>query len=130
MTSVAVALAQWAADLEPGPGDLELADRSLIDTVAVTLAARGQPGHPVVAGLPDLLAEVVLAARSEQARSVGDVLLRRTRLGLLAARELPGDPVRRVAEVLARELEWDAARIGVEIDRFAEEAAAEGLVGA
>ena len=30
----------------------------------------------------------VLAARREQARSIGDVLLRRTRLGLLAAREL------------------------------------------
>jgi glycerol-3-phosphate dehydrogenase len=39
--------------------------------------------------LPDLLAEVALAARREQARSVGDVLLRRTRLGLLDARRLP-----------------------------------------
>ena len=38
-------------------------------------------------GLPDLLAEVVYAARREQARSLGDVLLRRTRLGLLAGRE-------------------------------------------
>jgi glycerol-3-phosphate dehydrogenase len=98
--------------------------------VLALAAERGELAQPVVAGLPDLLAEVALAARSEQARSVGDVLLRRTRLGLLAARELPGDPVRRVAEVLARELEWDAARMGVEIDRFAEEAAAEGLVGA
>ena len=40
------------------------------------------------AGHPDLLAEVVIAARREQARSVADVLLRRTRLGLLAAPEL------------------------------------------
>jgi 2-methylcitrate dehydratase PrpD len=39
-TSVAETLAGWAAGLEPGPGDLELADRSLRDTAAVALAAR------------------------------------------------------------------------------------------
>ena len=38
--SVAMQLAEWAAGLEPGPQDLELADRSLRDTTAVTLAAR------------------------------------------------------------------------------------------
>ena len=42
--------------------------------------------EPIVAGRPDLLAEVAYAARREQARTVGDVLLRRTRLGLTAAR--------------------------------------------
>ena len=36
---------------------------------------------PILPGHPDLLAEVVIAARAEQARSVADVLLRRTRLG-------------------------------------------------
>jgi 2-methylcitrate dehydratase PrpD len=40
MTSVAEILAGWAAGLEPGPEDLELADRSLRDTAAVALAAR------------------------------------------------------------------------------------------
>jgi 2-methylcitrate dehydratase PrpD len=40
MTSVAVTLAEWAAGLEPDGEDLELAHRSLLDTVAVTLAAR------------------------------------------------------------------------------------------
>jgi 2-methylcitrate dehydratase PrpD len=40
MTAVAAKLAGWAAGLEPGPGDLELADRSLRDTTAVALAAR------------------------------------------------------------------------------------------
>src|SRR5689334_19098352 len=40
MTSVAVTLAEWAAELDPDPGDMELAHRSLLDTVAVTLAAR------------------------------------------------------------------------------------------
>jgi glycerol-3-phosphate dehydrogenase len=98
--------------------------------VLALAAERGELAQPVVPGLPDLLAEAVLAARSEQARSVGDVLLRRTRLGLLAAGELSGDPVRRVAEVLARELAWDPARMALEVERFAEEARAEGLTGA
>jgi glycerol-3-phosphate dehydrogenase len=87
----------------------------------------GQPrdlAQPIVPGLPDLLAEVALAARREQARSVGDVLLRRTRLGLLAARELP---VQRVADVLARELGWSAADTDREVERFAREARAEGI---
>jgi glycerol-3-phosphate dehydrogenase len=94
--------------------------------------AHPSPAHPelaqpIVAGLPDLLAEVALAARREQARSIGDVFLRRTRLGLLAARELP---VERVADVLARELGWDGQRVALEIERFAQEARAEGLLGA
>jgi glycerol-3-phosphate dehydrogenase len=86
---------------------------------------RGELAQPIVAGLPDLLAEVVLAARHEQARSIGDVFLRRTRLGLLAARELP---IERVADVLARELGWDGDRVGLEIGRFAQEARAEGIL--
>jgi glycerol-3-phosphate dehydrogenase len=98
----------------------------------LALAAEGSPAHPelaqpIVAGLPDLLAEVVLAARHEQARSIGDVFLRRTRLGLLAARELP---IERVADVLARELGWDGERVGLEIERFAQEARAEGILTA
>ena len=92
--------------------------------VLALAADRGELAQPIVPGLPDLLAEVALAARREQARSIGDVLLRRTRLGLLAARELP---VERVADVLARELRWSPERTAQEVARFAEEAAAEGI---
>jgi glycerol-3-phosphate dehydrogenase len=92
--------------------------------VLALAAERGELAQPIVPGLPDLLAEVALAARREQARSVGDVLLRRTRLGLLAARELP---VERVADVLARELGWSPEHTAREIERFAEEADAEGI---
>jgi glycerol-3-phosphate dehydrogenase len=91
---------------------------------------RGELAQAIVPGLPDLLAEVVLAARREQARSIGDVLLRRTRLGLLAARELVGEdsaPVARVGDLLARELGWNPERRTLELRRFAEEAAAEGI---
>jgi glycerol-3-phosphate dehydrogenase len=62
---------------------------------------------PIVPGRPDLLAEAVVAARHEQARSVADVLLRRTRLGLLAAPQLrDADAVRAVAAAIGGELGW------------------------
>jgi glycerol-3-phosphate dehydrogenase len=104
--------------------------RTVLD-IAESDPARSELAQPIVDGLPDLLAEVVHAARAEQARSLGDVLLRRTRLGLLAARGVT-DPqtARRVAATLAPELGWDEARIAAELDRFVQEAEAEGIVGA
>jgi glycerol-3-phosphate dehydrogenase len=105
--------------------------------VLALIAEREELSQPIVPGLPDLLAEVVIAARREQARSVGDVLLRRTRLGLIAARELVGEgatltpSVGRVADVLAGELGWGPERTVAETERFLEEARLEGiLVGA
>jgi len=53
MTSVAETLAEWAAGLDPDPGDLELAHRSLLDTVAVALAARDHRVTRLAAALPD-----------------------------------------------------------------------------
>jgi glycerol-3-phosphate dehydrogenase len=94
-------------------------------------AERAELARPVLPSRPDLLAEAVYAARREQARSVGDVLLRRTRLGLTAARELcaPGGRApARVAEAMGAELGWDAERVRSETDAFAAEAAAEGIV--
>jgi glycerol-3-phosphate dehydrogenase len=111
--------------------------------VLALAAERGELAQPVVAGNPDLLAEVTLAARREQARSIGDVLLRRTRLGLLAARELTSAsgedpahparsghpaPVQRVGETMARELGWGPERLALELERFAEEARLEGIL--
>ncbi len=95
-------------------------------------AVTGAPelAAPVLDGLPDLMAEAPFAARNEQARSVGDVLLRRTRLGLLAGRQLcaqDNDVSRRIAVAMAPELGWDEARIDVEVERFREEARAEGV---
>jgi glycerol-3-phosphate dehydrogenase len=91
---------------------------------------RPELAAPVVDGLPDLLAEVAFAARHEQALTVGDVLLRRTRIGLLAGRAItrPDSQVpRRVAEVLAGELGWSPAQVEAEVRRFADEAEVEGI---
>ena len=91
----------------------------------------GALAQPVLPGHPDLLAEAVHAARREQAHTVGDVLLRRTRLGLTGARALcaPGEQApERVAAALGEELGWDAARQAAEAAAFRAEAEAEGIV--
>src|SRR4051794_32374113 len=91
-------------------------------------AERGELAQPIVEGLPDLLAEAAFAVRREQAATVGDVLLRRTRLGLLAAREVEGAAAERVAAALGGELGWDDAARAAAVEAWREEARAEGLV--
>ena len=83
---------------------------------------------PIVPGRPDLLAEVAIAARREQARSVADVLLRRTRLGILAAPQLrTAAAVRPVAEVLGAELGWSEEQRKREAEAWPAAAAREGI---
>jgi glycerol-3-phosphate dehydrogenase len=97
------------------------------DVLAIA-AERGELAQPIVADMPDLLAESVYAARREQALSLSDVLMRRTRLGLLAGRALlEGDTLDRVASATGGELGWDADRIASETERFRAEAVAEGI---
>jgi glycerol-3-phosphate dehydrogenase len=100
------------------------------EQVLAVAAGRPELSEPIVAGLPDLLAEATFSARSEQAGTVGDVLLRRTRLGLLAGREL-SDPASdapvRVARALAAELGWDEQQVQEAVAGFRDEADAEGI---
>ena len=90
---------------------------------------------PIVEGHPDLLAEAVMAARLEQARSVADVLLRRTRLGLLAAPSCDRRVGAPVAEALGGELGGTSRASGRGRAWLADKAAdgidpAGGLIGA
>jgi glycerol-3-phosphate dehydrogenase len=83
--------------------------------------------RPIVPGRPDLLAEVAVAAAREQARTVADVLLRRTRLGILAAPQLrDAASVRPVAEVLGAELGWSRRQVKREAEAWPLAAAREG----
>jgi glycerol-3-phosphate dehydrogenase len=100
------------------------------DRILALALERRELARPVLRGHPDLLAEVAFAAGEEQARSVGDVLLRRTRLGLLAGRSLtePGAPEPiRVAETLGGALGWNRMQVADATEDFATEAAAEGI---
>jgi len=103
------------------------AAREVLDMVGAdpSLGERIQPD------LPDLVAEAAFSVRREQSRTLADVLLRRTRLGVLDARALaePGsEGAERAARAMAGELGWDDARAAAEIDAWRGVAAAEGLV--
>ena len=73
--------------------------------VAVLAADDADLARPLVAGLPYLRAEAVYAARHEMARTVDDVLSRRTRARILA-RDASADAAPATAALLARELGW------------------------
>lgn len=84
--------------------------------------------RPIIAGRPDLLAEVQLAVEFEQARSLADVLLRRTRLGLTAASSLAtAEAVEAAVGVMARGLGWGEIEKTRQIESWLETAKAEGL---
>jgi glycerol-3-phosphate dehydrogenase len=96
--------------------------------VLAVAAERTELARPIVPGQPDLLAEAAIAGRLEQARSVADVLLRRTRLGLLAAPELrTPESVMPVAEALGGELGWARRRVRAEAEAWVDVARAEGI---
>jgi len=89
---------------------------------------RPELAEPIVPGHPDLMAEVVVAARWEQARTVSDVLLRRTRLGLVAEPGLrDGDRVEAVAAALGDELGWSDSRVAAEAEAWSRVVVADGL---
>jgi glycerol-3-phosphate dehydrogenase len=72
--------------------------------------------HP---NLPYQEAEVIYHARKEMARTVEDVLARRTRALLLDARA-SAESAPRVASLLARELKRDRAWVTDEVQRYRE----------
>jgi glycerol-3-phosphate dehydrogenase len=89
------------------------------------LAVRVSPG------LPDIAAEAAFAVDHEQAHTVADAMLRRTRLGLLDARRLSAPDAEgavRVARAMGGQLGWDGARVEREVAAWQEVARAEGLV--
>jgi glycerol-3-phosphate dehydrogenase len=128
--------------MEARPEDLEAPEGVGEETVAqlafryghaarnvLALAREDQKlAAPIVPGRPDLLAEAVIAARHEQARSVADVLLRRTRLGLLAAPQLrDAGPARAVAAALGAELGWNRRQVKREAEAWPTAAAEAGV---
>ena len=126
-------------DLPEAPG-VDAASRSLLAArygyaardVLALCEERPELARPILPDSPDLVAEAAFAARREQAQTVGDVLLRRTRLGLLDARALcapDADGPRAVATALATELVWDEPRVERELDAWREEARVEGIEG-
>ncbi|HUD72018.1 MAG TPA: glycerol-3-phosphate dehydrogenase/oxidase [Dongiaceae bacterium] len=89
----------------PEPWDVYGSDATALRALAKEAPALAEPIHP---RLPYVMAQVVWAARAEMARTVEDVLARRTRALLLDARaSIEAAP--RVATALAQALGHDAA---------------------
>ena len=97
--------------LSPLGGDVvrHLADRYGVDARAVLAIAEADAAlaEPLVPGLPYLRAEAVFAVRYEMARSVDDVLSRRTRARLLA-RDDSARAATAVAALIGPLLGWSA----------------------
>jgi glycerol-3-phosphate dehydrogenase len=94
-------------------------------------AAAPQLTRRISPDLPDIAAEPAFAVGHEQALSLSDALLRRTRLGLLDARRLaaPGsEGARLAARAMGGELGWDEARVERELSDWVGVAGLEGLV--
>lgn len=73
-------------------------------------------GTEVCEQSPVIQAEILHAVREEMALTLSDVIHRRTMLGLLQKGELdlPG-----CAEIMAKELAWDRARVQSELEQVA-----------
>ena len=89
------------------------------DALAIQDLMRATPSlaAPLHPDLPCVGAEVVWAARHEMARTVEDVLARRTRALFLNARAAQA-MAPEVARLMAGELGWDAARLAAEVSAF------------
>jgi glycerol-3-phosphate dehydrogenase len=72
---------------------------------------------PLVPGLPYLKAEAIYAVRHEMARTLDDVLSRRTRARLLA-RDASADAAASVAELVAPDLGWSDAERDAQVDAY------------
>jgi glycerol-3-phosphate dehydrogenase len=107
-----------AVDAEPSLHE-HLAGRYGSEAGAVLdlVAGDAELADALVPGLPYIKAEAVHAVRHEMARSLDDVLSRRTRARLLA-RDASAAAAESVAMLLAQELGWDAAESANQVNTY------------
>ncbi|MFL6160718.1 MAG: glycerol-3-phosphate dehydrogenase/oxidase [Jatrophihabitantaceae bacterium] len=97
---------------------------SLIGELLDLIAADPALAEPMPGAAEYLLAEAVYAVSHEGARHLDDVLARRTRASIEGwDRGVTAAPV--VAELMARELGWDAEHTATEVDHYLARVAAE-----
>ena len=96
-----------------------LAGRFGTDTTAVLAITEGRPDllDPLVPGLRYLRAEAVFGVREEMARSIADILDRRTRARLRDARASAA-AASAVASLIGPELGWDEERCRLEAESY------------
>jgi glycerol-3-phosphate dehydrogenase len=107
-----------AVGIEPSVHE-HLAGRYGTDARAVATLAETDPAlaEPLVAGLPYLRAEAVYAVRHEMARTLDDVMSRRTRARLFG-RDASDAAAEAVAALLAPELGWNDAERAAQVASY------------
>jgi glycerol-3-phosphate dehydrogenase len=94
------------------------------DVVRALVADDPTLGEPLVPGLPYLRAEARYAVQHEMARTLDDVLSRRTRARLLA-RDASADAAATVAALIAPDLGWSTAERDAQVAAYQASIAAE-----
>ncbi|MDQ4070139.1 MAG: glycerol-3-phosphate dehydrogenase/oxidase [Actinomycetota bacterium] len=122
--------------LRGAAGAAAIADRHLAHryggearVVSALVAADPALAQPLVPPLPYLRAEAVYAARYEMARTVDDILARRTR-ALILDRDASVETASGVARLVAPELGWSADESAAQADAYRTGAEAERLAAA
>ena len=117
---------------EPAPGspDAHLAGRygTRMNEIHELISADPQLGEPLVDGLPYLRAEAVYAVRHEMARTLDDVLSRRTRARLFD-RHASVEAAESVAALIAPELGWTPAQQAEQAESYRRSCALEAAAG-
>jgi glycerol-3-phosphate dehydrogenase len=107
--------------VEPPVGSLEahLGSRYGVGARALQAMVKADPalGEVLVEDLPYIKAEAVYAVRHEMARTLDDVLSRRTRARLFD-RDASVRAAEPVAQLIGAELGWDAQRVRAEADEY------------
>jgi glycerol-3-phosphate dehydrogenase len=99
---------------------LELYGVTVASYIAELAAADPRLHERLHPDAPHLAAEAVFSIRHEMASTIGDILFRRTRLGLLTADQARAAAAR-VADLLQRELGWTEAERQAHLARFERE---------
>jgi glycerol-3-phosphate dehydrogenase len=110
--------------------DIHLHQRfgSEVQTVQQLIAGDASLAEPLIIGLPYLRAEAIFAIRFEMARTLDDILSRRTRARIIN-RPASLASARAVAQLMASELQWDDAEVERQVANYVDLCAKEAAAG-
>ena len=97
-------------------------------TIQELITGDASLAEPLIIGLPYLRAEAIFAIRFEMARTLDDVLSRRTRARIIN-RPASLASARAVAQLMANELLWDDAEVERQVANYVDSCAKEAAAG-
>ena len=97
-------------------------------TIQQLIAGDASLAEPLIVGLPYLRAEAIFAVRFEMARTLDDILSRRTRARIIN-RPASLASARAVATLMATELQWDDAEVERQVANYVDSCAKEAAAG-